>query len=1185
MKIKGIDRTANIAWSPPTQFPIYLAAGTADQPLLSTAAALEIYELNLADPGHDMVLKSSAQTEHRFHKLKWGTHGQSSGTIVGGCDGGVIEIYNTAKCLNGEKGLVSEHSKHKGPVKALDFNSFQSNLLASGASESEIYIWDLNNPSTPMTPGSKSQPLEDITSVAWNKQVQHILASSFPSKCVVWDLRKNDPIIKLSDNTVRIRWSVVAWNPDIATQLCLGSEADQSPVVQLWDLRFATSPLKILENHRQGVLSISWCQQDTDMLLSCGRDNKIYCWNPNSSLPGAEVNCEITSSDQWNFDIAWCPKNPALFACSSFDGHVSIYSLVGGPQQVQTSNKIADSFPGMELYTQAPVPQSHSVPVELKRAPKWMKRPVRASFGFGGKLVTIENVAPTNNETPATRRVYISQVVTEPELVSRSVNLESTLQNGQFIEFCQSKIMNSTDSKEKNLWQFLSANFDPSPRLQFLNLLGFHGDEINSKLASVIGKSSNLNDEVRQINDRMATLGRSTESDSELEGYDDLSNNGIAPLSGEGAGLGNCSDFELPASNVAKDFKISAGDDPEGLICQALLLGNTEAAVELCLQSNRMADAIILAMTGGSELLAKAQFKYFQKSNGYLSSLISAVVTEDWSQVIRNCDIDSWREALAAAISHTNDQTLPILCEILGERLENEKNGALAQNAQLCYICAGNLGKLVSSWLKPEGGMSPEKMQDLVELVMILKKSLELQGLQVDVSSRLADLLTKYAAVLASQGNLEAAISYLGDSNDPQIAELRERLSYSVGRARLPTAQNQPKQRGSLNQGTTMQPGFYKPPKKQEDLNQSLQQANFNLHPMRSNPTPTHNYPALPIAPAAPLPMAPTVPPPLPGTYPCPSPGPGSGVSLRSKHVLDPSVQSSATRSLSTPQFYPQNQFQSTPYPPAPQPVQPHNFNLNPTGYPPEVFNPSANSVLTPQPSLPKPPPPSAQAPGWNDPPVVDTSRNMLHYPDYYHHQPKQEFVQQTPITHPLMSGTVPDPALNGQAGDYFHNAPPQQQQQQQQYPYQTYPVQQQFSQQYQNQNYPKQEPVMPAKQVREEPVKKAIPEEHVILRTVFDELRNKCLAVANNPQSKKKLDDVSKKLEALYDNLRDGRLSSNTLQGLHLMAQHIQSGNYTNGLMLHTQLVSGPDFSQIASFMPGLKVLLKSALQSEVYL
>ena len=33
MKIKEIKRTANVAWSPKQQFPIYLAAGTAAQQL------------------------------------------------------------------------------------------------------------------------------------------------------------------------------------------------------------------------------------------------------------------------------------------------------------------------------------------------------------------------------------------------------------------------------------------------------------------------------------------------------------------------------------------------------------------------------------------------------------------------------------------------------------------------------------------------------------------------------------------------------------------------------------------------------------------------------------------------------------------------------------------------------------------------------------------------------------------------------------------------------------------------------------------------------------------------------------------------------------------------------------------------------------------------------------------------
>lgn len=334
MKIKDLERTANVAWSPERHYPIYLAAGTAGQQLdasFSTNAALEIYSLNLKEPGFDLELKSSTPTEHRFHKIVWGSHGAGeNGTIVGGCDKGVIEVYNVSKQLKGENGLVSHPNKHSGPVYTLDFNPFQQNLLATGSSDSEIFIWDMNNTNTPMSPGAKTQPPEDVLSVAWNRQVQHILASAFPAKCVVWDLRKNEPIIKLTDTVSRIRWKVVAWHPEIATQLCLASEEDQAPYIQLWDLRFATSPLKTLQDHQRGVLSMAWCKQDPDLLISSGKDNRIVCSNPNSNQPNGEVLSEIAHTNQWTFDVVWCPKNPAIIACPNFDGHVSIYSLMGG---------------------------------------------------------------------------------------------------------------------------------------------------------------------------------------------------------------------------------------------------------------------------------------------------------------------------------------------------------------------------------------------------------------------------------------------------------------------------------------------------------------------------------------------------------------------------------------------------------------------------------------------------------------------------------------------------------------------------------------------------------------------------------------------------------------------------------------------------------------------------------------
>lgn len=75
----------------------------------------------------------------------------------------------------------------------------------------------------PLPPILPQQPPEDIKALAWNWQVQHILASAHPSgKAVVWDLRKNEPIIKVSDhsNKVSSGGRIQAWA--LASFSCLG---------------------------------------------------------------------------------------------------------------------------------------------------------------------------------------------------------------------------------------------------------------------------------------------------------------------------------------------------------------------------------------------------------------------------------------------------------------------------------------------------------------------------------------------------------------------------------------------------------------------------------------------------------------------------------------------------------------------------------------------------------------------------------------------------------------------------------------------------------------------------------------------------------------------------------------------------------------------------------------------------
>lgn len=117
-----------------------------------------------------------------------------------------------------------------------------------------------------------------------------------------------------------------------------------------------------------------------------------------------------------------------------------------------------------------------------------------------------------------------------------------------------------------------------------------------------------------------------------------------------------------------------------------------------------------------------------------------------------------------------------------------------------------------------------------------------------------------------------------------------------------------------------------------------------------------------------------------------------------------------------------------------------------------------------------------------------------------------------------------------------------------------------------------------PQRTVVEKVSKKPIPEEHMVLKTTFEALVQKCLAAASDPQTKRKLDQANKRLELLYDKLREQSLSAAIVGGLHNMARSMETRAYAEGLSIHTHIVTSSNFSEISSFMPVLKVLLTEA-------
>uniref|UniRef100_A0A8C3H9M6 Protein transport protein Sec31A n=1 Tax=Chrysemys picta bellii TaxID=8478 RepID=A0A8C3H9M6_CHRPI len=800
MKLKEIDRTAMQAWSPAQQHPIYLATGTSAQQLdatFSTNASLEIFELDLSDPSLDMKSCATFSSSHRYHKLIWGPHtmasdGSLSGVLIAGGENGNIILYDPSKIMAGESEvIIAQKDKHTGPVRALDVNIFQTNLVASGANESEIYIWDLNNFATPMTPGAKTQPPEDISCIAWNRQVQHILASASPSgRATVWDLRKNEPIIKVSDHSNRMHCSDLAWHPDVATQMVLASEDDRLPVIQMWDLRFASSPLRVLENHTRGILTIAWSMADSELLLSCGKDAKILCSNPNTG----EVLYELPTNTQWCFDVQWCPRNPAILSAASFDGRISIYSIMGGStdglRQKQV-DKLSSSFGNLDPFgtgqplpplqlPQQTTPQSTVLP--LKKPPKWVRRPVGASFSFGGKLVTFENIKSHQQgpEQQQHHHVYVSQVVTEKEFLNRSDQLQEAVQSEGFINYCQKKIEAAQTDFEKNVWSFLKVNFEEDSRGKYLELLGYRKDDLGQKITSALNKESLVDGKPEEA---------LKESDQSVQSDDEDSQATEEPFLGE-----RTKEETEDLTSGKETFNISVSGDVDGLITQALLTGNFESAVDLCLHDNRMADAIILAIAGGQELLSRTQKKYFAKMQSKITRLITAVVTKNWKEIVQSCDLQNWREALAAVLTYARPDEFAALCDLLGTRLENEGDNLLQTQACLCYICAGNVEKLVACWTRAQDGNSPLSLQDLIEKVVILRKAVQFtRSMDADaVGVLLAEKMSQYANLLAAQGSIATALAFLpADTNQPKIMLLRDRLCRAQGE--LPVGQETPK--------------------------------------------------------------------------------------------------------------------------------------------------------------------------------------------------------------------------------------------------------------------------------------------------------------------------------------------------------------------------------------------------------
>ena len=761
--------------------------------------------------------------------------------------------------IAGSDALIEKIDKHTGPISALQFNPFRPNILASAGAKGELYIHDLDDQSKSFRLGKAGANPDEYTSLDWNKKVAHILATGSSGGFVtVWDVKGKKENLTLN-NFGRKTVSSVSWDPDVATRLVTAIPADQHPLVLVWDLRNSNAPEKTLQAHDQGVLSLSWCAQDSDILLSAGKDNRTIAWNPHTG----EYLGEFPVVTNWTFQTAFNPSNPNILATASFDGKIAIQSLQNTGTGAEQKKSTTQALEGADFFSKTHVePQGASF--SLKSPPKWLQRRAGVSFGFGGKLVKL-------GLSEGKSKVSISTFEVDSNIGAASEEFAKTLEKGDLAAICESKITKAATDEEKADWKVIETLISDSPRNQLIEYLGFSGVE----------------EEEEVVEEKKADAAATSGTEEGASFFDQ---------SGEGGNLLS----DLAASKGAKTnnpFSIFSGSesDADKRVTQALMQGSFGKAVDICLKEDRLSDAFMIAICGGEQCIAKARAAYFKKqTNGpNYTRLLASIVGNNLWDVVYNADLKDWKEVMVTLCTFADKKDFPDLCEALGDRLEEaitEETESYRKDASFCYLAGSKLEKVVVNWAQElqenetagaeestsESGFSihAKSLQDFIEKVTVFRQVTKFEDAEREKESdwKLGPLYAKYieyADIASAHGKLSIAEKYLDllPEKYPAADVAKDRIRKATRKAAPQPASQRPAQPAAAAQrGSRVVPTYQPQPPAPTPVAAPFQQpiSQSQYTPLNTLPAQAPSYSPAPgrnaYTPAGYQPSAPSIP-------------------------------------------------------------------------------------------------------------------------------------------------------------------------------------------------------------------------------------------------------------------------------------------------------------------------------------
>ncbi|KAK4130847.1 hypothetical protein BT67DRAFT_445171 [Trichocladium antarcticum] len=802
VRLREIPRTAAFAWSSGASPSLVTGtrSGAVDADF-SDETKLELWGLNLDTPDQGLELQpiASISTESRFYDIAWGAPSEEHprGVIAGAMEDGSLQLWDAAKLLAGEDAFMSRDAKHTGPIKALQFNPLRPQVLATAGAKGELFVWDINDTTTAFRLGTAAA--HDIDCVAWNRKVSNILATGSAGGFVtVWDLKTKKASLTLNNNRKPV--SAIAWDPTNSTRLLTATSDDNTPHILLWNLRNSQAPERTLQGHDQGILSLSWCQQDPGLLISCGKDNRTLVWNPQTG----ERYGEFPEATNWTFETRFNPGNPNLTATASFDGKISIQTLQNTNASAQPAAQT--SLDDDDFFSKAPT-QLQGASFSLARAPAWLERPVGVSFGYGGKLVIFKK-----NDTPADQprssKIQISSFSVDSDIGAATEKFEEAFRRGDIAAICDAHLADAKTEEEKSEWQVLKTLSESDGRTSIIEFLGFaKEDDAASSVAEtetpeakeepkqtgLAPPQPNGDDAAKKRHKRVTSMWGDVD-----DGDDFLSD--LAPAKG--------AKTDNPFHLVGEEN--SAVDDQ---ITKAILLGNFEKAVNICIKEDKIADAFLLANCGGKELVEMVQTAYLAQKKGSPSylRLINSIIGKNLWDVVYNADLANWKETMVTLCTFADPAEFPDLCEALGDRIFEFGS---RKDASFCYLVGSKLEKVVEIWiaelqevekagLEASGDDSTfsvhaRSLQSFIEKVTVFRHVTKFADNEKTLGDgwklvSLYNKYTEYADIVAAHGQLAVAQRYLDllPTSFPAAEVARNRVKLATQKAAPQVASRQ----------------------------------------------------------------------------------------------------------------------------------------------------------------------------------------------------------------------------------------------------------------------------------------------------------------------------------------------------------------------------------------------------------